>query len=74
MKNNKLKPCPFCGSPPSKVAFLTAVYTMKCDFKLECQSCGATVGLLTKVGQMMNSRRSMEYAFDDRNKIKDHDT
>ena len=66
MKNNKLKPCPFCGS--TEVAFLDGGVYDEMRFQVECQNCGATVGFINE------SRRSVEYAFNYRNKIKDYDT
>ena len=36
MKNNKLKPCPFCGS--TEVAFLDGGVYDEMRFQVECQS------------------------------------
>ena len=38
MKNNKLKPCPFCGS--TEVAFLDGGVYDEMRFQIECQNCG----------------------------------
>lgn len=72
MKNNKLKPCPFCGS--TEVAFLDGGVYDEMRFQVECQSCGATVGFINESRSDDELGEAWKYAFDDRNKIKDHDT
>ena len=64
MKNNKLKPCPFCGS--TEVAFLDGGVYDEMRFQVECQSCGATVGFINEsrsddeLGEAWNMRSTTE--------------
>lgn len=64
MKNNKLKPCPFCGS--TEVAFLDGGVYDEMRFQVECQNCGATVGFINEsrsddeLGEAWNMRSTTE--------------
>ena len=64
MKNNKLKPCPFCGS--TEVAILDGGVYDEMRFQVECQSCGATVGFINEsrsddeLGEAWNMRSTTE--------------
>ena len=64
MKNNKLNPCPFCGS--TEVAFLDGGVYDEMRFQVECQNCGATVGFINEsrsddeLGEAWNMRSTTE--------------